>query len=182
MNKYLMRSNSTLYTITDGTLTALAETEITASLFQTYGVDDLPDGSLLVGLTDPEVLYWQDSEDEIPELTMTVTGEPPIPQIVVTNTQDMSDPSILGIESVTVDASEDVLFALSFDDGTTWKAYDGTQWVTLSTENSGMNKTTMENISLEAWAEVVTSAMYKLRFVLMDTGSYVSAVRVNYIN
>lgn len=180
--KYLIRSGSTLYTVADGALSALTETEISASLFQTYGVDDLPDGSLLVGLTDPEVLYWHDSTDDPPELTLTVTGSPPVPQIVVTNTQDMSDPSILGIESVTVDASEDVLFALSFDDGTTWKAYDGTQWVTLSTENSGMNKTTMENISLEAWAEVVTSAMYKLRLVLMDTGSYVSAVRVNYIN
>lgn len=180
--KYLVRSGSTLYTITDGTLTALAETEITASLFQTYGVDDLPAGSLLVGLTDPEVLYWQDSEDELPELTLTVTGSPPVPQIVVTNTQDMSDPSILGIESATVDASDDVLFAISFDDGVTWKAYDGGKWVTLSAENSGMTKTTMENISLEAWAQVAMSAMYKLRFVLMDTDSYVSAVRVNYIN
>ena len=180
--KYLIRSDYTIYTATDGALSALTETEITASLFQTYGVDDLPNGSLLVGLTDPEVLYWQDSEGEMPELTLTVTGSPPVPQIVITSTQDMSDPSIMGIESVTVDASEDVLFALSFDDGTTWKAYDGTQWVTLSTENSGMNKTTMENISLEAWAEVVTSEMYKLRFVLMDTDSYVSAVRVNYIN
>lgn len=181
MNKYLMRSGSAIYTITDGTLTALAETEITASLFQTYGVDDLPD-SLLVGLTDPELLYWQDSEDEMPELTLTVTGSPPVPQIVITSTQDMSDPSILGIESATVDASDDVLFAISFDDGVNWKAYDGGKWVTLSTENSGMTKTTMENISLEAWAEVVTSAMYKLRFVLMDTDSYVDTVRVNYIN
>ena len=118
----------------------------------------------------------------MPELTLTVTGSPPVPQIVVTNTQDMSDPSILGIESATVDASDDVLFAISFDDGVTWKAYDGAKWVTLSTENSGMNKTTMENISLEAWAEVVTSAMYKLRFVLMNAGSYVAAVRMNYIN
>ena len=142
----------------------------------------MPDGTLLLGLTDPEVLYWHDSTDDPPELTLTVTGSPPVPQIVVTNTQDMSDPTILGIESATVDASDDVLFAISFDDGVTWKAYDGGKWVTLSTENSGMTKTTMENISLEAWAEVVTSAMYKLRFVLMDTDSYVSAVRVNYIN
>ena len=180
--KYLIRSTSTLYTVTDGTLTALAETEVTASLFQTYGVDDVPDGTLLLGLTDPEVLYWHDSTDDPPELTLTVTGSPPVPQIVITSTQDMSDPSILGIESATVDASDDVLFAISFDDGVTWKAYDGGKWVTLSAENSGMTKTTMENISLEAWADVVTSAMYKLRFVLMDTDSYVSAVRVNYIN
>lgn len=180
--KYLIRSGSTLYTITDGTITALAETEITASLFQTYGVDDVPDGTLLLGLTDPEVLYWHDSTDDPPELTLTVTGSPPVPQIVITSTQDMSDPSILGIESATVDASDDVLFAISFDDGVNWKAYDGGKWVTLSTENSGMTKTTMENISLESWAEVAMSAMYKLRFVLMDTDSYVSAVRVNYIN
>ena len=180
--KYLIRSGSTVYTVEDSALSALTETEVTASLFRTYGMDNLPDGDLLMGLTDPEVLYWQDSEDEMPELTLTVTGSPPVPQIVVTNTQDMSDPSILGIESATVDASDDVLFAISFDDGVNWKAYDGGKWVTLSTENSGMTKTTMENISLEAWAEVVTSAMYKLRFVLMDTDSYVSAVRVNYIN
>lgn len=179
---YLIRSGPTLYTVADGALSALTETEISASLFQTYGVDDVPDGTLLLGLTDPEVLYWHDSTDDPPELTLTVTGSPPVPQIVITSTQDMSDPSILGIESATVDASDDVLFAISFDDGVTWKAYDGGKWVTLSTENSGMTKTTMENISLEAWAEVVTSAMYKLRFVLMDTDSYVSAVRVNYIN
>lgn len=180
--RYLVKSGSNLYTVTDGALSALNETEITASLFHTYGVDDLPDGNLLMGLTDPEVLYWHDSTDDLPELTMTVTGSPPVPQIVITSTQDMSDPSILGIESATVDASDDVLFAISFDDGVTWKAYDGAKWVTLSTENSGMTKTTMENISLEAWAQVAMSAMYKLRFVLMNAGSYVSAVRINYIN
>ena len=180
--KYLIRSNSTLYTVTDGALAALAETKVSADMFRTYGLDELPDGSLLLTLTDPEVLYWQDSQDELPELTLTVTGEPPVPQIVVTNTQDMSDPSILGIESATVDASDDVLFAISFDDGVTWKAYDGAKWVTLSTENSGMTKTTLENISLEAWAEVAMSKMYKLRFVLMNAGSYVSAMRINYIN
>lgn len=180
--KYLIRSGSTIYTVTDGTLTALTETELTASLFQTYGVDDLPDGSLLVGLTDPEVLYWHDSTDELPTLAAAVTGTPPVPQVVVSDACDMSDPSILGIESVTVVASADVLFALSFDDGATWKASDGTQWITLEQENSGMNAETFQNISLEMWAEVVTSTSYKLRFVLMDTTSYMTSVVIHYIN
>lgn len=180
--RYLIRSGSTFYTVTDGALTALTETELSASLFQTYGVDDLPDGSLLVGLTDPEVLYWHDSADDLPVLTAAVTGLPPTPQVVVTDAQDMSDSTILGIESVTVTASEDVLFAISFDDGATWKAYDGAQWATVDTENAGMTKTTMENISLEAWAEVVTSTAYRLRFVLMDTTSYVTEVVINYLN
>lgn len=180
--KYLIRSSSTIYTITDGTLTALAETEITASLFQTYGVDEIPDGSLLVGLTDPEVLYWQDSEDELPVLELTVSGTPPVPQVVVTDAQDMSDGTILGIESVSIEASADVLWALSFDDGTSWKAYDGTQWVTLEQENSGMTAETFQNIPLEAWAEIVTSDAYRVRFVLMDTTSYVTSLVIHYLN
>lgn len=180
--KYLLRSNSTLYTITDGALSALTETEITASLFRTYGVDEIPDGALLVGLTDPEVLYWHDSTDELPVLTSSVTGSPPVPQVVVTNPQDMSDSTILGIESVTVTASEDVLFALSFDDGATWKAYNGTAWVTLEQENSGMTADTFQNISLEAWAEVVTGTAYRVRFVLMDTTSYMTELVIHYLN
>lgn len=180
--RYLIRSGSTLYTVTDGALSALTETELSASLFQTYGVDDLPDSSLLVGLTDPEVLYWHDSTDDLPVLTAAVTGVPPTPQVVVTDVQDMSDPSILGIESATVTASEDVLFALSFDDGAMWQAYNGSQWVTVDTENAGMTAETFQNISLEAWAEVVTDTTYRLRFVLMDTTSYVTSVVINYIN
>lgn len=180
--KYLLRSNSNLYTITDGALSALTETEVTASLFQTYGVDDLPDGALLVGLNDPEVLYWHDSTDELPALTVSVTGSPPVPQVVVTNPQDMSDSTILGIESVTVTASEDVLFALSFDDGATWTAYNGTAWVTLEQENSGMTAETFQNISLEAWAEVVTGTAYRVRFVLMDTTSYMTELVIHYLN
>lgn len=180
--KYLIRSGFNLYTVTDGALSALTETEVTASLFQTYGVDDLPDGSLLTTLTDPEVLYWHDSEDELPTLTMTVTGTPPLPQVVVSEAFDMSDPSITGIESVSIDASADVLWALSFDDGVTWKAYNGTEWVTLEQENSGMLADTFQNISLEAWSEVVTSQAYRIRFVLMDDTSYMASLVIHYLN
>ena len=180
--RYLVKSESTLYTVTDGALSAITETEVTASLFQTYGADNLPDGTLLATLTDPEVLYWQDSAEELPTLGLTVTGSPPAPQVVVSDSFDMSDPTILGIESVTIVASSDVLFALSFDDGVTWKAYDGTQWVTLEQENSGMTAETFQNISLEAWADVTTSTIYKVRFVLMDTTSYMTSVVIHYLN
>lgn len=180
--KHLIRSNSNLYTVTDGTLVPLSDAEVSASLFRDYGVDELPGGSQLAGLTDPEVLYWHDSTDDLPTLSLTVTGTPPVPQVVVTDAQDMSDSTILGIESVTVTASEDVLWAISFDNGVTWKAHNGSQWVTLEQENSGMTAETFQNLSLEAWAEVVTSTAYRLRFVLMSPDSYVSEVIVNYIN
>ena len=180
--KYLLRSGSICYTVSDGVLTPLDTTDLTADIFRIYGVDDLPDGSLLVGLTDSEILYWHDSTDDLPVLTAAVTGLPPTPQVVVTDVNDMSDPSILGIESVTVTASEDVLFAMSFDDGAAWQAYNGSQWVTLDTENAGMTAETFQNISLEAWAEVLTSTAYRLRFVLMSAASYVTSVVINYLN
>lgn len=180
--KYLIRSGSTLYTVADEALSELETTELTAETFRTYGVDDIPAGSLLVGLNDPELLYWHDSTDDLPTLSLTVTGTPPTPQIVTTNEQDMSDSTILGIQSAEVDASEDVLFAISFDNGTNWKAYDGSQWVTVDTDNAGMTKATFEQIGLEAWKEVVTSTSYKLRFALMSTESYVKSVTIHYIN
>lgn len=180
--KYLVRSGSTLYTITDGTLTALAETEITASLFQTYGVDDLPDGSLLVGLTEPEVLYWQDSEDELPVLELTVKGTPPLPQIFTSEPMDLTHESIAGISHAAVDASEDVRFAISFDGGTTWKAFDGSAWFDTSDTVPGMLASTMNAITAEQWAEVVVLNSYMVRFWLPNVTAYVKSVVMHYIN
>lgn len=180
--KYLIRSGSTIYTITDGTLTALAETEITASLFQTYGVDELPDGSLLVGLTDPEVLYWQDSTDELPDITLTVKGTPPLPQVFTSEPMDMTHESIAGISHAAVDASEDVRFAISFDGGTTWQAFDGSAWFDVSDTAPGMLASTMNAITAEQWAEVVQLTAYRLRFWLPNVTAYVASVVMHYIN
>ena len=179
---YIIRSNSTLYTITDGALTALAETEITASLFQTYGVDDLPDGSLLVGLTDPEVLYWQASDGELPTLTITVKGTPPLPQMFTSEPMDLTHESIAGISHAAVDASEDVRFAISFDGGTTWKAFDGSAWFDTSDTVPGMLPSTMNAITAEQWAEVVELESYMVRFWLPNVTAYVKSVVMHYIN
>lgn len=179
---YLIRSGSTLYTITDGALTSLAETEITASLFQTYGVDEIPDGSLLVGLTDPEVLYWQDSEDELPALELTVKGTPPLPQMFTSDPIDLTHESIAGIDHAVVDASEDVRFAISFDDGVTWQAFDGSSWFNVSDTEPGMLASTMNAITAEQWAEVVVLNSYMVRFWLPNVTAFVKSVVIHYIN
>ena len=180
--KYLLRSNSTLYTITDGTLTALTETEITASLFQTYGVDEIPDGALLVDLTDPELLFWQDSTDELPNLTLTFKGTPPLPQMFTSEPMDLTHESIAGISHAAVDASEDVRFAISFDGGTTWKAHDGSAWFDTSDTVPGMLPSTMNAITAEQWTEVVVLDNYMVRFWLPNVTAYVKSVVMHYIN
>lgn len=179
---YLIRSNSTLYTITDGALSALTETAVTASLFRVYGVDEIPDGALLVGLTDPEVLFWQDSEDELPVLELTVKGAPPLPQMFTSEPMDLSHESIAGISHAVVDASEDVRFAISFDGGTTWQAFDGSAWFNVSDTAPGMLASTMNAITAEQWAEVVVLESYMVRFWLPNVTAFVKSVVIHYIN
>lgn len=180
--KYLIRSGSTLYTVADGALSALTETEVTASLFQTYGMDDLPDGALLVGLTDPEVLYWHDSTDEPPTLSLTMKGTPPLPQVFTSEPMDLTHESIAGIDHAAVDASEDVRFAISFDDGASWQAFGGSAWFQVSDTAPGMLASTMNAITAEQWAEIVQLTAYRLRFWLPNVTAYVASVVMHYIN
>jgi hypothetical protein len=128
-------------------------------------------------------LFWQDTtEYDVPKFKTDVTGVPPVPQTVITCAQDMSDSTILGIEGVQATCSDDILFAVSFDDGETWRAHDGERWIVLDLDNTGMNRTTMENIDLEAWREIQTSNYYKFKFILPSTESYLTSLVVDYIN
>ena len=182
IRKYLVRSGSTVYTVTDGVLTALSEIDVTASLFQTYGFDDAPDSSLLLTLNDPEILYWHSSTDELPSLSMTVKGTPPLPQMFTSDPMDLTHESIAGIDHASVDASEDVRFAISFDDGITWQAHDGSAWFTVSDTAPGMLASTMNAITAEQWAEVVVLDSYMVRFWLPNVTAYVKSVVMHYIN
>lgn len=118
--RYLITdATGALYTVSENELEKLQETELTAAVFETYGVQDIPNGDLLITLTDPTILYWHDSENRFPDFKVTFTGIP-VPQVLYSENIDMSDDSILGIEKVVVDCDESALFAVSFDGGTTW--------------------------------------------------------------
>lgn len=180
--KYLIRCASKLYTVVDDALSELENNELSAELFNEYGIEYPPSGELFIGLVDPELLYWQEDNGLPPILHLTVIGVPPIPQVIVTEAYDMSHETILGISSVVADASEDVLFAISFDGGITWKAYDGTQWNTLESESDGMSKNVMNAITEEAWSEVTTGTSYMFRFTLTSADSYMQSIVVDYLN
>lgn len=181
--KYLIRMGGILYTITSSGLTALTETEVTADLFRTYGFDEVPTGNLYMeGMVDPELLYWHDSTDELPTLTATVKGTPPLPQMFTSEPMDLTHESIAGINYAAVDASEDVRFAISFDDGATWNAFDGAAWFAVSDSAPGMLASTMNSITAEQWAQIVTLTAYRLRFWLPNVTAYVKSVVMHYIN
>ena len=169
------------YTEEDGALLKLNETELTAEVFETYGIQDVPDGSLLLGLTDPTILYWHDSENRFPPFMASITGIPK-PQIVYSENIDMSDASILGIEKVVADCDDAVIFAVSFDNGETWWAYINDEWGQLSEEDSGMSKAAIESISADAWSQKAVTGQLKYRFVISGADGYIRSVTTDYLN
>ena len=180
--RYLITdANDNLYTIEDGVLLKLNETELTAEVFETYGIQDIPDGALLLTLTDPTILYWHDSQNRFPPFTASYTGVPK-PQIIYSENIDMSDSSILGIEKVTVDCDDSALFAVSFDAGESWWTYIGSTWARLSEETSGMSKAALEAVSTNAWAEKAITGQLMYRFVISGENGYVRSITTDYLN
>lgn len=170
-----------LYTIEDGEFLKLSEKELTAEVFETYGVQDIPDGSLLIALEDPTVLYWHDSQNRFPDFKATYSGVP-IPQVIYSENIDMSDATILGIEKVTADCDERVLFAVSFDDGESWWSCVDSVWGRLSEEKSGMSKAALESISVDSWAEKAVTGQIKYRFVISGADGYLKSITTDYLN
>ena len=95
---------------------------------------------------------------------------------------DLTHESIAGIDHAVVDASEDVRFAISFDDGDSWKAFDGSTWFDVSDTAPGMLASTMNAITAEQWEGVVQLTAYRLRFWLPNVTAFVKSVVIHYIN
>ena len=180
ITKYLIRDNSTIYTITDGALIELTGT-LNAQLFKDSGVDTIPDGTLLMTLSNPEVLCWKDS-DTVPTLSATVQGIPQ-PQVIVSEEINLMDGSIKGIESVAIDCKGEPVFAVSFDKKATWIMYDGTDWVEVADNVTGMTKAVFEAITLEQWQTKyeASSEMY-IRCTLLDETQSLTSITLNFIN
>lgn len=170
-----------IYSVVEGTLTKLEETELTAELFETYGVQDIPEGLLLLSLTDPTILYWHDSENRFPPFKATYSGVP-IPQVFYSENIDMSDSTIIGIEKVIADCDDNVLFAVSFDDGESWWSCIEARWVRLSEEKSGMSKAALEAISVDSWAEKAITGQLKYRFIISGEDGFVKSITTDYLN
>ena len=177
--RYLIRSNSTYYTVTDGALTPVDVVELTSNVFLTNGVQEVPSLSLLTGLINPEILYWVET-DFTPTKGLVIKGTPTLPQVTYYEAQDVPDGSV--ISNMEAACSDDTLFAITFDAGTTWKYYVDSAWTTAASTSEGMSVNTLESISQDAWAEVATSATYQIRCALPAITSFAGSVAVNYTN
>lgn len=154
--------------------------ELTAEIILAEGFEDFPRSEVLTRLVNPTLLYWHDSEENLPVLQVDVKAVPPVQTIYSKNTE-MLDSTILGIEKVEIEADDTTLFAFSFDCGITWKAFIENAWVNLSETTSGMNQETVEAIGTDAWTIANEKMQYMVRFTIIE-GGYVNRVIIHYIN
>lgn len=181
MSKYLVRSsNGDIYTVVDSELTKLEEAEVTSSLFQEKGFDTF-EWNILQELIDPEILIWKNGADDI-SAKANVIATPPH-QVVVSQAIDLMHSSIKGIDGVSVDCKGNVLFAVSFDDKATWMQHNGTDWVNVADELTGMTELELEAITAEQWQSKyeLSSDMY-IRCTLLDETQSVTTVSVGFVN
>ena len=181
MNKYLVRDNQTIYTITDNALVEVSG-ELNADLFINNGIDTIPNGDLIENLARPEVLYWTD-ETEVQTLKATVQGVPKSPQSIISEKIELMGSGIKGINGVIVDCKDDVVFAVSFDNKATWKFFNGTAWQVAETETNGMNKEQFEAITESQYqTEYEQASCLYIRAVLQNEAQSLTSVKIDFIN
>ena len=176
MKKHLVRNGSTLYTVTDGALVEVTGT-LNAELFQTSGIDAIPDGALLMTLSAPEVLCWTDGE-KVPTLTATVQGMPQGTHEIISDEANVGHESVYGITSVEATASDGATFLMSFDGGM-WMAYTNGSW---SASEAGMTASELMAVPTEAWSSVINSANNMRLKAMLDGGDTVTQVKFSFNN
>ena len=175
--KYLIRNNDIVYTIQNDSLVEVVG-DLNAQLFIDNGVDEIPSGTLLMTLSNPEVLGWTDS-DTLPTLTATVKGIPNGQYI--SKVIDLSNASIIGIKAVTVECTGTPWFSCSFDGGETWKEYSGGAWVDVVFY--GMTEETIEAITSDEWNTAVSGIdSFVMRVFLRSPADSLTNLSVHFLN
>lgn len=180
VERFLIRdSNNVLYTVENGSIAALEETEITSNLFIEKGFVDIPSSEILKTLINPKIYYWNDIES-VPSLKATVQGIPSGTHEIVSDRIRIGHESIYGITSVEALASEGATFLLSFDGGSYMK-YDSTSesW---TTSDTGMTASELIEIPADIWSSIVNSATYMTLKAMISGTDTVTKVQFNFNN
>lgn len=181
--KYLIEAAGIYYNIVNGALNALSISNLSANVFEQYGIDEIPSGKLLIGLNSPSILYWQDSSGTVPLIVANVTATP-ISQAIISEEIFITNPSIKGIAGAVCEYEGSPLVAISFDGKLSWKYFVGnTDWVTATEDFEGMAIDKLAAITTEQWASQIEQAnSLFIKVMLMSLEDSVTKIVVQFIN
>ena len=138
----------------------------TSAYFYRYGTDSIPDGNLLLGLANPEVLFWTNDPADSLLLKAELTVYP-FPQTLL-GFADMRSDTIKGIRMIAAEYSGSIGVRTSYDGGTKYGAE-----ITLDeflTTDVG-----------ELWKLCQTKRMLYIRFILYN-GAELTRFKITYEN
>jgi hypothetical protein len=177
--RYLIRQGSDLYSIADNVLTKLNTNMLSASVFLDNGVEKAEDLIIMAinSLNNPELLYWADADVAVSNLV--IEASPELPQIVLTAEETI--PNGKSIAKVEIDASEDMKFSVSFNNGTNWWYFNEGVWVESKSTQEGMPTNLVKTINSSAWSNIVSSNKYRFRCAFMTMDSKFETIGVKYL-
>ena len=182
---YLVQdTNNVYYTVNDNTLVPVDIEALTSTVFKDHGFTPFDDYSIIKTIPNLKLYSWSDFNTELPK-DIRIHAIP-YNQVIYSDNlvrpQSGTYVTVLGIENVTVDYEGNPLIAVSFDGGTTWRAYKNNQWVNLEQENSGNTPAEIVSISTPEWgSQFDETRQIRFRFTLTE-GDSITNLTVHYIN
>lgn len=172
-----------IYQYTDRGFVEIIDMEITSELFLEYGCGNIPSSEELLTLVNPKIYKWADHEKDTTRMTAKIIASPH-PQTVVSSEIDLSHDSIKGIEYATTMCDGTLICAISVDDKENWLAHNGEEWITLSSNTSGMSQEQLESLTIDQWTEIVTSNINKIyiRISLVNSEQSVTEIYLKFVN
>lgn len=165
--RYLIKDDYKYYTIVDNALLEVAVSELTSSVFLTSGFKNLTSISVLLELTNPELLCWAETEKFVSR-SITVRGTPVLPHVVYYDPIEIPEGKCIDNIGFKYDLLEDTIITVTSDNGQTWKYYNGDVWVTTNDPTVGMTVDMFQYIN---WQEAIDSNSIQVRLALLTTNA-----------
>ena len=181
--KYLIYdiAKSKYYNIIDNELNELTISELNSSTFIEYGNNNPPDLNIIMNIGEFRLYTWSSDVTEF-EFDANIQATPKTQDIISGNIS-MLDDGVTGIENVKVESEGNPLFAVSFDNETSWYMMTDLGWAVISEEHNGMTAEVFQNITTQQWSEHLENVDFiKIRISLFTSDDSVIQVKINYTN
>jgi hypothetical protein len=166
--KYLLKKEEELYTVSEGVLTKIEETEVTSALFQEKGFDTVINREIIDALEDFEILCWSVTSDMS---KLKLGFESLVEYPIISYSELNTIPEDNHIEKMKAYNGKELLLAFSFDNKETWKYFADGGWQTAQTEAEGMSCEEIENITEESWQELQASNEFYIKYIFLSKES-----------